>query len=85
MKLPCGVFSPHRQKYHSNTRGLFFHAAQLVVVDEVAAHFQAAKSKGEKVAGQPIRDLVKGARVTGRCEDGTSGWCGRRRTSPSSW
>jgi hypothetical protein len=28
------------------------------------AHFQAAKSKGEKVAGQPIRDPVNGVRVT---------------------
>jgi phosphomannomutase/phosphoglucomutase len=49
------------------------------------AHFQAAKSKGEKVAGQQIRDLVtvNGVRVT--VEDGTWGWCGCRRTSPSSW
>src|SRR2546425_4668609 len=43
------------------------------VVDAVVAHFQAAKSKGEKVAGQPIRDLVtvNGVRVT--VEDGTWG------------
>src|SRR5438093_765453 len=46
---------------------------KYVVVDEVVAHFQAAKSKGEKVAGQPIRDLVtvNGVRVT--VEDGTWG------------
>ena len=43
------------------------------IVDQVVAHFQAAKQKGEKVAGQPIRDLitVNGVRVT--VEDGTWG------------
>jgi phosphomannomutase/phosphoglucomutase len=43
------------------------------VVDEVVAHFQAAQKKGEKVAGQAIRDLVtvNGVRVT--VEDGTWG------------
>ena len=43
------------------------------VVDQVVAHFQAAQKKGEKVAGQPIRDLVtvNGVRVT--VEDGTWG------------
>jgi phosphomannomutase/phosphoglucomutase len=43
------------------------------IVDQVVAHFQQAKTKGEKVAGQPIRDLVtvNGVRVT--VEDGTWG------------
>jgi phosphomannomutase/phosphoglucomutase len=43
------------------------------VVDEVVRHFEAAQKKGEKVAGQPIRDLVtvNGVRVT--VEDGTWG------------
>ena len=43
------------------------------IVDEVVKHFEAAKAKGEKVAGQPIRDLVtvNGVRVT--VEDGTWG------------
>ena len=43
------------------------------VVDEVVKHFEAAQKKGEKVAGQPIRDLVtvNGVRVT--VEDGTWG------------
>ena len=43
------------------------------IVDEVVAHFEAAKASGEKVAGQPIRDLVtvNGVRVT--VEDGTWG------------
>src|SRR5438552_3961805 len=43
------------------------------VVDEVVAHFQAAKARGAKVAGQAIRDLVtvNGVRVT--VEDGTWG------------
>jgi phosphomannomutase/phosphoglucomutase len=43
------------------------------VVDAVVKHFQAAHEKGEKVAGQPIRDLVtvNGVRVT--VEDGTWG------------
>ena len=43
------------------------------IVDEVIAHFQAAEKKGEKVAGQAIRDLVtvNGVRVT--VEDGTWG------------
>ena len=43
------------------------------VVDEVVKYFEAAQKKGEKVAGQPIRDLVtvNGVRVT--VEDGTWG------------
>jgi len=43
------------------------------IVDQVVKHFEAAKAKGEKVAGQPIRDLVtvNGVRVT--VEDGTWG------------
>jgi phosphomannomutase / phosphoglucomutase len=43
------------------------------VVDEVVKHFEAARARGEKVAGQPIRDLVtvNGVRVT--VEDGTWG------------
>jgi phosphomannomutase/phosphoglucomutase len=43
------------------------------VVDQVVAHFQDAQKKGEKVAGQAIRDLVtvNGVRVT--VEDGTWG------------
>src|SRR5215203_646806 len=43
------------------------------IVDQVVALFEAAKAKGEKVAGQAIRDLVtvNGVRVT--VEDGTWG------------
>ena len=43
------------------------------VVDKIVKHFEAAKAKGEKVAGQAIRDLVtvNGVRVT--VEDGTWG------------
>jgi phosphomannomutase/phosphoglucomutase len=43
------------------------------VVDQVVKHFQDAQAKGDKVAGQPIRDLVtvNGVRVT--VEDGTWG------------
>jgi phosphomannomutase/phosphoglucomutase len=43
------------------------------IVDEVVKHFEAAQAKGEKVAGQPIRDLVtvNGVRVT--AEDGSWG------------
>jgi phosphomannomutase/phosphoglucomutase len=43
------------------------------VVDDVVRHFQAARGANEKVAGQPIRDLVtvNGVRVT--VEDGTWG------------
>jgi phosphomannomutase/phosphoglucomutase len=43
------------------------------VVDDVVKHFACAKTAGEKVAGQPIRDLVtvNGVRVT--VEDGTWG------------
>ena len=43
------------------------------VVDDVVKHFEAAQQKGEKVIGQPIRDLVtvNGVRVT--VEDGTWG------------
>jgi phosphomannomutase/phosphoglucomutase len=47
--------------------------AKYGVVDKVVRHFQDAKAKGEKVAGQGIRDLVtvNGVRVT--VEDGTWG------------
>ena len=47
--------------------------AKYGVVDAVVKHFEALQSKGEKVAGQPIRDLVtvNGVRVT--VEDGTWG------------
>src|SRR5262249_49076381 len=43
------------------------------VVDQVVKHFEAANVKGDKVAGQPIRDLVtvNGVRVT--VADGTWG------------
>ena len=43
------------------------------IVEQVVKHFEAAKQKGDKVAGQPIRDLVtvNGVRVT--VEDGTWG------------
>jgi phosphomannomutase/phosphoglucomutase len=43
------------------------------VVEQVVKHFEAAQNKGDKVAGQPIRDLVtvNGVRVT--CEDGSWG------------
>src|ERR1043166_6438630 len=43
------------------------------VVDDVVKHFEALKQKGEKVIGQPIRDLVtvNGVRVT--VADGTWG------------
>jgi phosphomannomutase/phosphoglucomutase len=43
------------------------------IVDQVVKHFENLKKKGEKVAGQPIRDLVtvNGVRVT--VEDGTWG------------
>jgi phosphomannomutase/phosphoglucomutase len=43
------------------------------VVDAVVKHFEAMQNKGEKVAGQPIRDLVtvNGVRVT--VEDGSWG------------
>jgi len=43
------------------------------VVDDVVQHFQQAKAKAEKVAGEPIRDLVtvNGVRVT--VADGTWG------------
>jgi phosphomannomutase/phosphoglucomutase len=43
------------------------------VVDDVVKHFETAREKGDKVAGQPIRDLVtvNGVRVT--VEDGTWG------------
>jgi phosphomannomutase/phosphoglucomutase len=43
------------------------------IVDQVIAHFQQAEQKGEKVAGQKIRDLVtvNGVRVT--VADGTWG------------
>jgi phosphomannomutase/phosphoglucomutase len=43
------------------------------IVDAVVKHFETAQKKGDKVAGQPIRDLVtvNGVRVT--VEDGTWG------------
>jgi phosphomannomutase/phosphoglucomutase len=43
------------------------------IVDQVVVHFEAAQKKGDKVAGQGIRDLVtvNGVRVT--VEDGTWG------------
>ncbi|HUI97680.1 MAG TPA: phosphomannomutase/phosphoglucomutase [Xanthobacteraceae bacterium] len=43
------------------------------VVDDVVKHFEAAQKKGDKIIGQPIRDLVtvNGVRVT--VEDGTWG------------
>ena len=43
------------------------------VVDAVVKHFEAMQKKGEKVAGQKVRDLVtvNGVRVT--VEDGTWG------------
>ncbi|HEV3186213.1 MAG TPA: phosphomannomutase/phosphoglucomutase [Xanthobacteraceae bacterium] len=46
---------------------------KYAVVDAVVKHFQAARDKGESVAGQPIRDLVtvNGVRVT--VNDGTWG------------
>lgn len=47
--------------------------AKYGIVADVVKHFEAAQAKGEKVAGQPIRDLVtvNGVRVT--CEDGSWG------------
>ena len=47
--------------------------AKYGVVEEVVHHFEAARQKGEAVAGQPIRDLVtvNGVRVT--VADGTWG------------
>jgi phosphomannomutase/phosphoglucomutase len=46
---------------------------KYAVVEQVVRHFTAAKQNGEKVAGQPIRDLVtvNGVRVT--VDDGTWG------------
>jgi phosphomannomutase/phosphoglucomutase len=46
---------------------------KYAIVDAVVKHFENAKAKGEKVAGQAIRDLVtvNGVRVT--VEDGTWG------------
>jgi phosphomannomutase / phosphoglucomutase len=43
------------------------------IVDAVVKHFESARSRGDKVAGQPIRDLVtvNGVRVT--VEDGSWG------------
>jgi phosphomannomutase/phosphoglucomutase len=43
------------------------------VVDDVVKHFEAARQKGERIIGQPIRDVVtvNGVRVT--VEDGTWG------------
>jgi phosphomannomutase/phosphoglucomutase len=47
--------------------------AKYGIVERVVKHFQAMQAKGEKVAGQPIRDLVtvNGVRVT--VEDGSWG------------
>jgi phosphomannomutase/phosphoglucomutase len=46
---------------------------KYAVVEKVVRHFEAAKQRGDKVAAQPIRDLVtvNGVRVT--VEDGTWG------------
>jgi phosphomannomutase / phosphoglucomutase len=46
---------------------------KYAVVDAVVKHFETAKAKAEKFAGQPIRELVtvNGVRVT--VEDGTWG------------
>jgi phosphomannomutase / phosphoglucomutase len=46
---------------------------KYAVVDQVVKHFEAARAHGDKVAGQPIRDLVtvNGVRVT--VKDGTWG------------
>jgi len=46
---------------------------KYAVVDAVVNHFGAAKTKGDKLIGQPIRELVtvNGVRVT--VEDGTWG------------
>jgi phosphomannomutase/phosphoglucomutase len=46
---------------------------KYAVVDQIVRRFEQARAQGEKVAGQPIRDLVtvNGARVT--VEDGTWG------------
>jgi phosphomannomutase/phosphoglucomutase len=46
---------------------------KYAVVDAAVRHFEAAKARGETVAGQTIRDLVtvNGVRVT--VEDGTWG------------
>jgi phosphomannomutase / phosphoglucomutase len=43
------------------------------IVDQVVRHFETAKQKGDRIIGQPIRDLVtvNGVRVT--VEDGTWG------------
>ncbi|MBX3524085.1 MAG: phosphomannomutase/phosphoglucomutase, partial [Xanthobacteraceae bacterium] len=43
------------------------------IVEKIVQHFEAAKTNGGKVSGQPIRDLVtvNGVRVT--AEDGTWG------------
>ena len=40
--------------------------AKYGIVAQVTKHFEAAKARGDKVAGQPIRDLVtvNGVRVT---------------------
>src|SRR4051795_8070729 len=47
--------------------------AKYGIVDSGVKHFEAARAKGDKVAGQSIRDLVtvNGVRVT--VEDGTWG------------
>src|SRR5258707_6077673 len=41
------------------------------IVDEIVAHFEQAKQKGEKVAGQNIGELVTLTSVPVRLEDGT--------------
>ena len=46
---------------------------KYAVVDAVVKHFEAAKAKGEKVAGQPIRELVTVNGVRVMVEDGTWG------------
>jgi phosphomannomutase/phosphoglucomutase len=47
--------------------------AKYGIVDSVVKHFEAAKANGDKIAGQPIRDLVtvNGIRVT--AQDGSWG------------
>src|ERR1700730_4559106 len=44
--------------------------AKYGVVDAVVQHFEALQNKGEKVAGQPVRDLVTVNGVRGTVEDG---------------
>jgi phosphomannomutase / phosphoglucomutase len=50
------------------------------LVDAVVKHYEATQKKSEKVASQPIRDLVNGLRVT--AEDGSWAWCGPSSKKP---